>query len=89
MPDDISNGPTRLQLEALWQSRVKEARERYYAAVEKSKAVVGERQQLPGSNVTRAVKQSMRLESAALREYSRSVKIFTALVMHAKVPPPE
>ncbi len=88
MPDSLSNGPTRIQLETIWYSRVKQARERYYAAVGKSRAALKGRQQslLSSPDGALAVRQSARLEAAALREYRRLLKIFMELVADGKVP---
>ncbi len=91
MPLDLSGGFTRVQLEALWSSRVKEARQHYTAAAEKSKAVLEERTEslLPSADGAFAFRQSTRLEAAAFSEYRRTLEIFTRLVVHGKVPPPE
>jgi hypothetical protein len=91
MPGIFSNGPERIQLETIWYSRVKQARERYYAAAKNTSAAVEERQNslLSSPDGVFVVRQAARVEAAALREYGRLLKIFRGLVADGKVPPPE
>ncbi len=91
MPDSRSSWARRIQLEALWRSRVREARERYTTAAGRTWAVLEEWEQslLPSPDGAFIVRRSAELEATALSEYVRVLKVFTELVAHGKVPPPE
>lgn len=91
MPDNLSNGPTRIQLETIWCSRVKQARWRYYQAAGKTSAAREGLQKslLSGPDCALVVRQAARVEAGALREYGRLLKIYTQLIVHGTVPPPD
>ena len=79
---------SRTELEEVWQSRVRAAREQYEERIHELDRVVAEseddvNQQPDGSESTR---QARRLMSGAFKEYMRLLRIYTDLVMYGKVP---
>ena len=80
---------TRLELEALWRSGVKEAQEQYYRAAENCKKILQERQErlTPSPDGDLALRQALRQESTMLRQYMRLLKTFTRLVANGEIPP--
>jgi len=75
-------------MEELWYRRMSAARKRYEVAVIQSRKVLEDQKRwpLPGPDGSEAVRHSRMQESAALTEYMRVLKIYTALRIDGKVP---
>ena len=75
-------------LEDTWRERVRNARIRYEQAAKTFRATWGEHfEERVTSDPTFAIQQARQVESEALAEYVRVLKIFTDLVIHGKLPP--
>jgi hypothetical protein len=80
--------PSKQALEDIWRQRVREARLRYEAASAAFRKTWGEHfEQRLSVDPTHAIQQARKVESEALAEYMRALKIFTDLVLHGKIPP--
>ena len=78
----------RIGLEDEWREKVRNARIRYEQATKAFRATWGEHfEERLTSDPTFAIEQSRKVESEALAEYVRVLKIFTDLVIHGKQPP--
>ncbi len=76
------------QLENTWRERVRASRLRYEAAAKAFRATWGEQfEERLTADPTFAIQQARKLESAALADYVRDLKIFTDLILHDKEPP--
>ena len=74
----------------LWRERLRTARRRYQETAKEFAATWGEHFQMhliPDSS--HAIRQARRVESKALEEYVRVLKIFTNLFVRGEIPPNE
>ena len=75
------------KLEEIWVERVRGARERYREATATFQKVWDENFDIHlAADPTHAIQHARKVESAALNEYVRVLKIFTDLVLNGKVP---
>jgi hypothetical protein len=79
---------SREQIEEHWRESVKTARLKYEFAVAESRRVLAEQKQwpLPAPDGSGAIRNAILEESAARNEYIRTLKVFTDLTIHGKIP---
>ena len=72
----------------LWRERVRKAQDRYLDAKAASARVSREQvdRLTPSPDGEFAARQAIKTEVAALAEYTRTLKIFSSLVIHGKMP---
>jgi hypothetical protein len=76
------------ELEDLWRQRLREARLKYEEASKAFKATWGEHfESRLTADPTLAIERARNAESQALSEYMRVLRIFTDLIVNAKLPP--
>jgi hypothetical protein len=76
------------ELENIWRERLREARLKYEAASDAFRATWGEHfESRLTADPTLAIEQARDLETAALCEYVRVLRIYTDLTVHGKLPP--
>jgi hypothetical protein len=76
------------ELEDVWRERLREARRKYEEAANAFKATWGEHfESRLTVDPTHAIEQARNVESRALSQYMRVLKVFTDLVVHGKLPP--
>jgi hypothetical protein len=79
---------SRTELEQVWQSRASLARQRYEESSREFIRLAGDlkkgRYQPP--DCSEALRQARQRESLALEKYMRTVRIYTDLVVHGKLP---
>ena len=82
---------TRLEMETTWLSKVQAAQRRYRVASAKYRRALEEHKQfsLPSPDGVFALRQAAQAEAAALHQYTRTLKVFTDLIVDAKLPPSE
>lgn len=73
--------------EDLWRGKLRLARERYEEAAKAFRTTWAEHfEPRPTTDSTFAIQHARKLESQALAEYMRVLKIFTDLLLHGKIP---
>jgi hypothetical protein len=78
------------KLENIWRERVREARLNYEKASKDFRATWGAHfESKLETDPTFAIQHARKVESKALEEYVRALKIFTDLILHNKIPPDE
>jgi hypothetical protein len=76
------------ELEDFWRERLREARLKYEEASEVFKATRGEHfESRPTADLILAIQRARNIESQALSEYMRVLRVFADLVVHGKLPP--
>jgi hypothetical protein len=87
----LLSSPTlsRKELENVWMERLEDAQRRYRLAKTDCAKVAAERANrvMPSPDGEFALRQALRLETAALAEYKRVLKIFVDLTVNNKLPP--
>lgn len=79
--------PSHRELENIWRERLRKARLNYEEAAKAFKATWGEHfEERLTADPTFAIQQARRLESDALAEYMRVLKIFSDLVLRGTIP---
>jgi hypothetical protein len=79
---------SKLELENIWRARVREARLKYEEASNAFRATWGEHfESKLTADPTLAIERARDVETAALCEYVRVLKIYTNLTVHGKLPP--
>jgi hypothetical protein len=75
-------------MEEYWRDRTTAARRKYELAVAQAREVLEEQKRwpLPAPDGSGAVRNALLQESAARNEYMRTLKVFTDLTIHGKVP---
>ena len=81
----------RRELERTWATKLTEARVRYHHAAASYHMLSEEYHQslISGPDGTEAIRKAHREEAAALREYTRVVRIFTDVVRKGRTPAEE
>ncbi|HTX36831.1 MAG TPA: hypothetical protein VME43_17500 [Bryobacteraceae bacterium] len=75
------------ELEDAWREKLRLARERYEEAAKAFRASWEEHSEgRPTTDSTFAIQHARKLESHALAEYMRVLKIFADLLLHGRVP---
>jgi hypothetical protein len=83
----LSMASPQWDLENIWSERVRAARERYRDASRAFQDIWDEHFEIHlSTDPTHAIQHARQVESAALSEYVRVLKIFTDLVLHGKTP---
>jgi hypothetical protein len=81
------SSPSRQELEEIWRQRVRQARLRYEDASAAFRSTWGEHFETRlSADPMHAIQQARKVESQALTEYVRVLKIFTELVLRGKAP---
>jgi hypothetical protein len=81
------SSPSRQELEEIWRQRVREARLRYEEACAAFRSTWGEHFETGlSADPTHAIQEARKVESQALAEYVRVLKIFTELVLRGEAP---
>jgi hypothetical protein len=76
------------ELEDVWRERLREARLKYQEASKAFRATWGEHfEKGLTADPTLAIEQARNVETAALSEYMRVLRVFTDLIVHGKLPP--
>jgi hypothetical protein len=76
------------ELEIIWRERLREARLKYEEASDAFRATWGEHfESRLTANPTLAIERARDIETAALCEYVRVLRIYTDLTVHGKLPP--
>jgi hypothetical protein len=75
------------ELETIWGEKVRVARDLYREASKAFELTWNENFDIHlASDPTLAIQQARKVESAALKEYMRVLKIFTNLIVHNRIP---
>ena len=85
----MNGGQSKLTLEEVWRERVQSALKRYKDARFLSQIALRERDSLPSSDGSYGFQHALQVETAALKEYAKTLNIFNALVFHGEIPPDE
>jgi hypothetical protein len=82
----VSTQPKR-ELERIWREKLRTARDRYREATVAFQKTWDENFDLHlAVDPTHAIQQARKIESEALDQYVRVLKIYTDLVLHGKIP---